>query len=1077
MGREAGAVDVLGTGLVEGITRYPKTHGRRLFGYIFDRVVARRVTSAKGPSDGISENVVISLSARRLQEAADLGCGLISGLSDSELLVLDAELRILAAHGNAFESGGRTGLVGRHVRDVIPGDGWSVLAPRYQAALAGRAQSFTYDAVSQPTTHRLRIAPIHDDGEVVGLMMLSEDITNAVQTTKRLADVERMQRQVLDVLGDGVLVLDPQGLVQRANPAALRMLDLDLDSACTDPRWGRAYGWRTAADGQRMDIDTVVSLTGQGVGSIEVEADLPNGAGIVLSVNFQALRNDDDEVSGLVLSFRDITESEADRHRLDESRDQLQAAHEVAHLACWELRPDTDEVAIFQALPGDEALAGTTIPLESLLGDRTSDDGDKVRADLAACMSGERDEAVRISSRTRPTGTVWLETRSQAVRDADGRVVCVRGTTQDVTEQELAKQSTARARDFFQTTLDSLSAHIAVLDEHGEIIMTNRAWVAFAAAGGSEAGLGDNYLAACDAASDDPGAARTARNLRAIIAGGQAEFLHEYPCHGPDGEAWYVLRAVRFEGRGDARVVISHEDVTERRVAEAQVATQATLLDEVDVAVIATDDDGFVTRWNRGAEQLYGWSRAEATGNKISELVTVPGTGESAAYLADMDRNGSARREFTVRRKDGSTFPASVHGRLMSNLEGHPAGRISVSVDMTERVASERASVAARDYMKAVADSMGEGLFTLDPEGRLIYINEAGEKLLGWSREELEGRVMHEVTHSHHPDGSEFAIDDCPIMFARTSGETLRVEDDSFIRRDGRRVPVAYTASPFETDAGVEGCAVVFEDISERKAYESELQREADKLLWIGRIQEALAEDRFVLFGQPIVDLASGEVAQCELLLRLRDPDGTIIGPGAFLQVAEQYGLIGEIDRWVIERGVEVAATGHPVQINLSAHSIGDRDILDHIETCITRSGADPAHIVFEITETAIVADEEAARGFAERLRTIGCTLALDDFGTGYGGFTYLKQLPIDWLKIDIEFVRDLAVNPGSRHVVEAVVALARGFRLKTVAEGVEDAEAYELLRELGVDFAQGYHIARPAPLEAPITGDEAHAR
>jgi len=292
-----------------------------------------------------------------------------------------------------------------------------------------------------------------------------------------------------------------------------------------------------------------------------------------------------------------------------------------------------------------------------------------------------------------------------------------------------------------------------------------------------------------------------------------------------------------------------------------------------------------------------------------------------------------------------------------------------------------------------------------------------------------------------------------------------------FIRRDGRELPVAYTSSPFETADEVEGCVVVFDDISERKETEGRLQREADKLAWIARIQDALAEDRFVLHAQPIVDVGSGDVVQNELLLRLREPDGNIIGPGAYLHVAEDYGLIGDIDRWVVQQGIALAAEGRPVEINLSARSVGDQDILDHIEACLASSGADPSLIVFEITETAIVEDEDAALVFTERLHTIGCKLALDDFGTGYGGFTYLKQLPVDYLKIDIEFVRDLAVNPASRHVVEAVVGLARGFGLKTVAEGVEDAEAYELLREIGVDLAQGYHIARPGPLENATTG------
>jgi EAL domain-containing protein (putative c-di-GMP-specific phosphodiesterase class I) len=259
---------------------------------------------------------------------------------------------------------------------------------------------------------------------------------------------------------------------------------------------------------------------------------------------------------------------------------------------------------------------------------------------------------------------------------------------------------------------------------------------------------------------------------------------------------------------------------------------------------------------------------------------------------------------------------------------------------------------------------------------------------------------------------------------------------------------------------------VVFADITERKARETVLQQEADTLSWIGRIQDALMEDRFVLYAQPIVDLASGKTVQRELLLRLQEDDGSVVAPGAFLDVAERYGLISDIDRWVVERGAEIAAGGQPVEVNISARSIGDPAMLEHIEQCLDRSAVDPRLLVFEITETAIADDAETAQAFAEQLRRLGCKLALDDFGTGFGGLTYLKNLPLDFLKIDIEFVRDLTTNPRSRHVVQAVIALARDFELQTVAEGVEDGETLDLLAQLGVDFAQGYFIARPAPLD-----------
>jgi EAL domain-containing protein (putative c-di-GMP-specific phosphodiesterase class I) len=254
--------------------------------------------------------------------------------------------------------------------------------------------------------------------------------------------------------------------------------------------------------------------------------------------------------------------------------------------------------------------------------------------------------------------------------------------------------------------------------------------------------------------------------------------------------------------------------------------------------------------------------------------------------------------------------------------------------------------------------------------------------------------------------------------------------------------------------------------LSERKAREESLQHDIEELVLIKRVEDAVAQERLLLYAQPIVDLQTLEVVQRELLLRVRESDGSIVGPGSYLPVAEQCGLIGDIDRWVIQRAAELAATGSPVQVNVSARSISDRTVLAHIESCIAQTGADPKLLVFEITETALVRDEAAARAFAERLHSLGCKLALDDFGTGYGAFTFLKQLPIDYLKIDVEFVSDLASNTASRHVVQAVVSLARAFSLQTVGEGVEDAETLTLLRELGVDYAQGYHIARPGPLD-----------
>jgi EAL domain-containing protein (putative c-di-GMP-specific phosphodiesterase class I) len=198
----------------------------------------------------------------------------------------------------------------------------------------------------------------------------------------------------------------------------------------------------------------------------------------------------------------------------------------------------------------------------------------------------------------------------------------------------------------------------------------------------------------------------------------------------------------------------------------------------------------------------------------------------------------------------------------------------------------------------------------------------------------------------------------------------------------------------------------------------------------------------------------------------MRGQGGEIIAPGSFLPVAEKYGQIGEIDRWVIGEAVRLAAGGLRVEANLSAASIGNLDLLSLIERQLRAADADPSNLIFEITETAVMEDVEAGTAFAHGLAGIGCQLALDDFGTGFGSFTYLKTVPVTYLKIDVDFVRDLGSNPANQHLVRAIVGLADGFGYKTIAEGVEDAETLALLTDYGVDFAQGFYLGRPAPIE-----------
>ena len=242
------------------------------------------------------------------------------------------------------------------------------------------------------------------------------------------------------------------------------------------------------------------------------------------------------------------------------------------------------------------------------------------------------------------------------------------------------------------------------------------------------------------------------------------------------------------------------------------------------------------------------------------------------------------------------------------------------------------------------------------------------------------------------------------------------------------------------------------------------------KRTWSDRIAKALENDLFTLYVQPILELESGDVSQYELLLRLNGEDGELVPPRGFLPSAERVGMIHEIDAWVMRRAIHLidehrrAGSDLRLEVNLSGRTIGNGDFLGVIEDELDATEVDPASLIFEVTETAAISNMDEARDFSSALRRIGCRFALDDFGAGFGSFHYVKYLPLDYLKIDGDFIADLTRNPSDQAVVQAIVELSSRLGKETIAEFVGDDETLELLHAYGVDYAQGYHVGRPKP-------------
>jgi diguanylate cyclase (GGDEF)-like protein/PAS domain S-box-containing protein len=248
-------------------------------------------------------------------------------------------------------------------------------------------------------------------------------------------------------------------------------------------------------------------------------------------------------------------------------------------------------------------------------------------------------------------------------------------------------------------------------------------------------------------------------------------------------------------------------------------------------------------------------------------------------------------------------------------------------------------------------------------------------------------------------------------------------------------------------------------------------ERMRSRITWAERVRRAVQDRLFALYCQPIVNLASDSISQWELLLRLPGDSGELILPAKFLYTAERSGLILDIDRWVLSQAMQLISeqrdAGREVrlEVNLSGRSVGDTELLNLIERELDERAIDPANLILEVTETAAIANMDRARGFATRLRALGCGFALDDFGAGFGSFYYLKHIPFDYVKIDGEFIRNLPASSTDQLILDSIVQMSKGLGAHTIAEFVGDRETVELLKAHGVDYAQGYYLGKPRPV------------
>ena len=534
-------------------------------------------------------------------------------------------------------------------------------------------------------------------------------------------------------------------------------------------------------------------------------------------------------------------------------------------------------------------------------------------------------------------------------------------------------------------------------------------------------------------------------------------------------------------------------------------------------AVITTDAAGHVEYLNVVAETLTGWTSAEARGLELVQVFQVRQADhpDLIAGSKELKVHGCllinrAQHEIAI---DQSVAP-------ISGRDGEVLGSVLVFRDVSQQRqhAREMTYQATHDaltglYNRRAFEERLEQLLTRAKMDRsqhvLLYLDldqfkivndacghPAGDQLLRQLAAVLQKEVRQkDVLARLGGDELGILLTDCPEAAGELVADKIlrTVSDFRFTWKErlftiSASIGLVPFGSESETAASIlsaaDAACYTAKDKGRNRVLvyqidDSELNQRRSQMLWVTRLKSALDEDRFVLYSQPIVAIGPGirSVSQHEILLRLREEDSTLVPPGAFIPAAERYGLMPAIDRWVVRKTLQWLAAhradpglAESYGINLSGQSLSDAGFLEFVLQEIERSGIAPGRVSFEITETAAVAALDSAIQFIQALKDKGCHFMLDDFGSGWSSFAYLKNLPVDFLKIDGSLVRDMAHDALDEAMVRAINEIGHVLSIATIAEFVENEAILEKLNALGVDYAQGYAIGRPAPIDAHLS-------